>query len=127
VYLFEFIEVFYNRQRHQEALDHMAPVEYAATFIPAGGSRHPTLLVVKCPVDSSFRRAGRCGRVRPRPLGLRLGKRGWWNWGQLWRSSSMVMASSQEGQCPPTPRRRMKLPQSQRWVPRSRVSQSGHW
>jgi putative transposase len=42
VYLFEFIEVFYNRQRHQEALDHMTPVEYAATFTPAGGSRGST-------------------------------------------------------------------------------------
>ncbi|HET9689592.1 MAG TPA: IS3 family transposase [Acidimicrobiales bacterium] len=32
VYLFEFIEVFYNRQRHQAGLGHRTPVEYAATF-----------------------------------------------------------------------------------------------
>jgi transposase InsO family protein len=32
LYLFEFIEVFYNRQRHQAGLDHMTPVEFAATF-----------------------------------------------------------------------------------------------
>lgn len=53
VYLFEFIEVFYNRQRHQEALDHMTPVEYAATFIPAGGSRGSTPL--GCPSSSDDR------------------------------------------------------------------------
>ena len=34
LYLFEYIEVFYNRQRHQAGLDHMTPVEYAATFNP---------------------------------------------------------------------------------------------
>jgi putative transposase len=28
-YLFEFIEVFYNRQRHQTGLDHLTPAEYA--------------------------------------------------------------------------------------------------
>ena len=28
-YLFEFIEVFDNRQRHQEGLGHLAPAEYA--------------------------------------------------------------------------------------------------
>ncbi len=28
-YLFEFIEVFYNRQRHQERLGHLTPAEYA--------------------------------------------------------------------------------------------------
>jgi transposase InsO family protein len=28
-YLFEFIEVFYNRQRHQVGLDHLTPAEYA--------------------------------------------------------------------------------------------------
>ena len=28
-YLFEFIEVFYNRQRHQGGLDHLTPAEYA--------------------------------------------------------------------------------------------------
>jgi putative transposase len=28
-YLFEFIEVFYNRQRHQAGLDHLTPTEYA--------------------------------------------------------------------------------------------------
>lgn len=27
-YLFEFIEVFYNRQRHQAGLDHLTPAEY---------------------------------------------------------------------------------------------------
>jgi transposase InsO family protein len=34
LYLFEFIEVFYNRQRHQAALGHLTPVEFAATFNP---------------------------------------------------------------------------------------------
>jgi putative transposase len=34
LYLFEFIEVFYNRQRHQAALGHRTPVEFAATFNP---------------------------------------------------------------------------------------------
>ncbi len=53
VYLFEFIEVFYNRQRHQEALDHMTPVEYANTFSPAGGSRGGTPL--GCPPSSDAR------------------------------------------------------------------------
>ena len=28
-YLFEFIEVFYNRQRHQAGLGHLTPAEYA--------------------------------------------------------------------------------------------------
>ena len=28
-YLFEFIEVFYNRQRHQAGLNHLTPAEYA--------------------------------------------------------------------------------------------------
>ena len=28
-YLFEFIEVFYNRQRHQTGLGHLTPAEYA--------------------------------------------------------------------------------------------------
>jgi len=28
-YLFEFIEIFYNRQRHQAGLDHLTPTEYA--------------------------------------------------------------------------------------------------
>ena len=32
LYLLEFIEVFYNRQRHQAALGHLTPVEFAATF-----------------------------------------------------------------------------------------------
>lgn len=32
LYLFEFIEVFYNRQRHQAGLSFMTPVEFAATF-----------------------------------------------------------------------------------------------
>jgi transposase InsO family protein len=34
LYLFEFIEVVYNRQRHQAALGHLTPVEFAATFTP---------------------------------------------------------------------------------------------
>lgn len=34
LYLFEFIEVFYNRQRHQAALEHETPVEYAHRFTP---------------------------------------------------------------------------------------------
>jgi glyoxylase-like metal-dependent hydrolase (beta-lactamase superfamily II) len=34
LFLFEFIEVFYNRQRHQTVLDHHTPVEYAARFAP---------------------------------------------------------------------------------------------
>lgn len=32
LYLLEFIEVFYNRQRHQAALSFMTPAEFAATF-----------------------------------------------------------------------------------------------
>ena len=32
LYLFDYIEVFYNRQRHQTRLGHHTPVEYAATF-----------------------------------------------------------------------------------------------
>jgi putative transposase len=31
-YLFEFIEVFYNRQRHQAGLDHLTPAEYLARW-----------------------------------------------------------------------------------------------
>jgi putative transposase len=34
LYLFEFIEVFYNRQRHQAGLGHRTPAEFAATFNP---------------------------------------------------------------------------------------------
>jgi transposase InsO family protein len=34
LYLFEFIEVFYNRQRHQAALGHRTSAEFAATFKP---------------------------------------------------------------------------------------------
>jgi putative transposase len=34
LYLFEFIEVFYNRQRHQAALGHRTPAEFAASFNP---------------------------------------------------------------------------------------------
>jgi transposase InsO family protein len=34
LYLFEFIEVFYNRERHQAALGHLTPAEFAATFNP---------------------------------------------------------------------------------------------
>jgi hypothetical protein len=32
LYLFEHIEIFYNRQRHQTAVGHTTPVEFAATF-----------------------------------------------------------------------------------------------
>ena len=32
LYLFEHIEVFYNRHRHQTRLGHMTPVEYPARF-----------------------------------------------------------------------------------------------
>jgi putative transposase len=32
LYLFEFIEVFYNRQRHQAGLGHLTPAEHAARF-----------------------------------------------------------------------------------------------
>ena len=32
LFLFEWFEVFYNRQRHQAALGHRTPAEYAATF-----------------------------------------------------------------------------------------------
>lgn len=35
LYLFEFVEVFYNRQRHQAALGYRTPTEYAATFVNA--------------------------------------------------------------------------------------------
>ena len=31
-YLFEFIEVFYNRQRHQAGLEHHTPAEYLARW-----------------------------------------------------------------------------------------------
>lgn len=31
-YLFEFIEVFYNRQRHQAGLDHLTPADYLARW-----------------------------------------------------------------------------------------------
>jgi len=33
LYLFEYIEVFYNRGRHQAGLGHLTPAEYAAGFI----------------------------------------------------------------------------------------------
>jgi len=32
LYLFEYIEVFYNRQRHQTALGHLTPLEYRQRF-----------------------------------------------------------------------------------------------
>ncbi len=32
-YLFEYIEVFYNRQRHQARLGHLTPADYAAQFV----------------------------------------------------------------------------------------------
>ncbi len=53
LYLFEFIEVFYNRQRHQEGLNHMTPVEYAATFTTAGGQGGGAPL--HCPQSSDGR------------------------------------------------------------------------
>ncbi len=31
-YLFEYIEIFYNRQRHQTHLGHQTPVEFAAVI-----------------------------------------------------------------------------------------------
>jgi hypothetical protein len=34
LYLFEFIEIFYNRQCHQARLGHRTPAEFAATFNP---------------------------------------------------------------------------------------------
>jgi hypothetical protein len=34
LYLFEFIEVRYNRQRHQAALGNRAPAEFAASLKP---------------------------------------------------------------------------------------------
>ena len=34
LFLFEWFEVFYNRQRHQTVLGHLTPVEYAARFKP---------------------------------------------------------------------------------------------
>jgi len=34
LYLFEFIEVFYNCQRHRAGLGYRTPVEFAATFDP---------------------------------------------------------------------------------------------
>jgi hypothetical protein len=39
----------------------------------------------------------------------------------------MVMGSSQEGQQPPVPARRMNVPHwSQRWFPRARLPQLAH-
>ncbi len=32
-FLFDYIEVFYNRQRHQARLGHLTPADYAATFV----------------------------------------------------------------------------------------------
>jgi len=34
LYLFDYIEVFYNRQRHQTGLGHLTPVEFAGGFTP---------------------------------------------------------------------------------------------
>ena len=34
LYLFDYIEVFYNRQRHQTGLGHQTPVEFAGGFTP---------------------------------------------------------------------------------------------
>ena len=32
LYLFEYIEIFYNRQRHQTALGHLTPLEHRERF-----------------------------------------------------------------------------------------------
>jgi len=34
LYLFDYIEVFYNRQRHQTGLGHQTPVEFVGGFTP---------------------------------------------------------------------------------------------
>lgn len=34
LFLIEWFEVFYKRQRHQTVLEHLAPAEYAARFSP---------------------------------------------------------------------------------------------
>jgi transposase InsO family protein len=41
-YLFEFIEVFYNRQRHQEGLGHLSPSEYADKWRHDHGQPKPS-------------------------------------------------------------------------------------
>jgi len=41
-YLFEFIEVFYNRQRHQAGLDHLTPTEYADKWRHDHGQPNPS-------------------------------------------------------------------------------------
>ncbi|WP_420453366.1 transposase [Ilumatobacter sp.] len=41
-YLFEFIEVFYNRQRHQSGLDHLTPTEYADKWRHDHGQPNPS-------------------------------------------------------------------------------------
>lgn len=88
------------------------------------------------------------GRVMSGPAVTVCDRRGWLWWvvatGSGWwcggvhvggvvashglRSSSVVTGSSQQGQRPPRPRLRMKVPQSwQRWLPRARPSQLPHW
>lgn len=41
-YLFEFIEVFYNRQRHQASLDHLTPAEYLQRWRRANENPDPS-------------------------------------------------------------------------------------
>jgi transposase InsO family protein len=41
-YLFEFIEVFYNRQRHQAGLGHLTPTEYADKWRHDHGDTNPS-------------------------------------------------------------------------------------
>jgi hypothetical protein len=41
-YLFEFIEVFYNRQRHQGGLGHLTPAEYADKWRHDHGQPNPS-------------------------------------------------------------------------------------
>jgi hypothetical protein len=46
-HLFEFIEVFYNRQRHQASLGHVTPTEYADKWRHDHGE--PNLALTPCP------------------------------------------------------------------------------
>jgi transposase InsO family protein len=41
-YLFEFIEVFYNRQRHQAGLDHLTPAEYLERWRRTRQNQNPS-------------------------------------------------------------------------------------
>ena len=42
VVMFEFIEVFYNRQRHQAGLGHLTPAEYADKWRHDHGQPNPS-------------------------------------------------------------------------------------